>query len=187
MKKRLVWITILTLISALFLVGCGSDQNTASDNNSHNNSDKTSALVEPAQLLTKQEAEEILGEPVKDAKVNTNPIGQIILFYEPVAETTSLRYVQLSVNQTAAMPEAMRESGSSAATLFADSKKLLEQAETVSGLGDDAFWGGSGLAAGAGLHVLKGDVYFTIDAALGDDAASREAAEKQAEKILSRL
>lgn len=183
MRNRLVWITLLVLFSALFLVGCGGEQDTASDNNANN----SSALVDPTQLLTKQEAEEILGEPVKEAKVNSNPIGQQILFYEPVNETASMRYVQLSVNQTAAMPEAMRESGSSAATLFADAKTLLEQAETVSGLGDDAFWGGSGLAAGAGLHILKGDVYFTIDAALGNDVASREAAEKQAERILNRL
>lgn len=179
MRNKLVWIILLALFSALFLVGCGAEQDAASNN--------SSPLVDPTQLLTRQEAEEILGEPVKEAAVRSTPIGQMILFYEPANESTSPRYVQLSVNQTSAMPEAMRESGSSAATLFADSKKLLEQAETVSGLGDDAFWGGSGLAAGAGLHVLKGDVYFTIDAALGDDAASRAAAEKQAEKILNRL
>lgn len=71
MRNRLVWITLLALFSALFLVGCGTEQDTASDTSS-------SSLVDPTQLLTKQEAEEILGEPVKEAKVNSSPIGQQI-------------------------------------------------------------------------------------------------------------
>ena len=67
MGNRLVWITLLALFSALFLVGCGTEQDTASDTSS-------SSLVDPTQLLTKQEAEEILGEPVKKPRSTVVPL-----------------------------------------------------------------------------------------------------------------
>jgi hypothetical protein len=146
-----------------------------------------STLVDPAVLLTKADAEAILGTPVKDPEVTTNPMGQKILHYSPAAQATKVRYVQISVNQTAAMPERMTKNGMSAPKLFADSAKLLGEVQVLSGFGDKAFWGGSGLKAGAGLHVLKKDVYFSIDVALGSEQADRQAAEKLAKQALSRM
>jgi len=144
-------------------------------------------LVDPAALLTRADAEAVLGTPVKDPEVTTNPMGQKILHYSPVAQGTRVRYVQISVNQTAAMPNRMTRNGMSGPKLFEDSAKLLGTVQRLSGFGDKAFWGGSGLKAGAGLHVLKGDVYFSIDVALGNEQADRQAAEGLAKQALSRM
>jgi hypothetical protein len=144
-------------------------------------------LVDPAVLLTRADAEAVMGTPVKDSTVTTNPMGQKILHYSPVTEGTKVRYVQISVNQTAAMPDRMTRNGMSAPKLFEDSARLLGAVQQVSGFGDKAFWGGSGLKAGAGLHVLKGDVYLSIDVALGNEQADRQAAEGLAKQALSRM
>ncbi|MEW6364311.1 MAG: hypothetical protein AB1714_06685 [Acidobacteriota bacterium] len=145
------------------------------------------ALVDPAVLLTKADAEAVLGTPVKDPEATANPMGQKIVHYSPAAQGTKVRYVQISVNQTAAMPERMRKNGMSAPKLFEDSARLLSGVQMLTGFGDKAFWGGSGLKAGAGLHVLKGDVYFSVDVALGSEQADRQAAEKLAKLALSRM
>ncbi len=150
--------------------------------------DGAGALVDPAVLLTRADAEAALGAPVKVPEVTTNPMGQKILHYTPAAQGTKVRYVQISVSQTAAMPARMTRNGMSAPKLFENSLRLLgTSAQNLTGFGDKAFWGGSGLKAGAGLHVLKGDVYFSIDAALGNEQADRTAAEKLAKQALGRM
>lgn len=88
---------------------------------------------------------------------------------------------------TADMTEKMQEGGYNAARLYEDSLKLLEDAQEVKGLGEKAFWGGNGLKMGAGLHVLDGDVYFSITVALGEEEADLQAAKKLAPKVLKRL
>ena len=150
-------------------------------------SSEAGALVDPAMLVTKADVEAVLGAAVKDPKVTTNPMGQKTVFYSPAAEGTKVRYVQISLNQTAAMPERMTKNGMSAPRLFADTAKMLSDLKEVPGLGDKAFWGGSGLKPGAGLHVLKGHAYFAVDVALGNEQACRQAAEKLARQALSRM
>lgn len=144
-------------------------------------------LVDPAVLVTRADAEAVLGTSVEEPAMTTNPMGQRILHYSAAAQGTKVRFVQISVSQTAAMPEKMIRNGMSAPKLFDDSVKLLGAVQMVSGVGDKAFWGGSGLKAGAGLHVLKGDVYFSVVVVLGNEQANREAAEKLARQALSRM
>jgi len=182
--KKTCWAFAILPLFLLTVVACGGS---TSSESAAAPGPAATALVDPAVLLTKADAEAVLGTPVKDPEVITNPMGQKILNYKPVAEGTQVRYVQISVNQTAAMSERMIKNGMSAPKLYDDSVKLLGGVEQVSGFGDKAFWGGSGLKAGAGLHVLKGQVYFSIDVALGDEQADRQAAEKLAKQALGRM
>ena len=98
-----------------------------------------------------------------------------------------MRFVQISLVATQNMNDSLRESGYSAAKLFEDSKKLLGKPKAISGLGEQAFWGGSGLKAGAGLHVLGEDAYLNITVASGDKKRNLEEAKSLAEKALERL
>lgn len=144
--------------------------------------------VNPCSLLTVQEAAQAMGRPAKAvvSKTKTNPIGQRICFWD-VPDDSQMRFVQVSLVCTSAMPKGMTKSGYNAARLFADSKKLLGRPPAAPGLGREAFWGGSGLKAGAGLHVLAGECYFTVSAAGGAPGQALPRAKKLAAKILSRL
>ena len=80
-----------------------------------------------------------------------------------------------------------------AGKLFNQTKALIKEAKVISNIGDDAYYGGSGLKLGAGLNVLvqaKG-VSFTVDLGLGfgnkDDAKHIEIETKLAQKVLGRL
>lgn len=174
------WAMLLALGFILASVAaCGDDEDK-----------KTSpgGVLNPCMLVSQGEASEALGAPVKAGQLKgaANPLGQSICFYEGQAED-AIRFVQISLVATQNMNANMRESGYTAAKLFADSKKLLGKPKAISGLGQEAFWGGSGLKAGAGLHVLSKDAYLNITVASGDAKKDLKAAKELAEKALKRL
>lgn len=179
--KAFKW--VLLLLAALLiasLAACGDDEEeTASP---------AGGVLNPCMLVSSEDAAEALGGPVKEGQLKgaANPLGQSICFYEGQAEG-AMRFVQISLVATQGMNDSLRESGYSAAKLFADSKKLLGKPKAISGLGEQAFWGGNGLKAGAGLHVLGKDVYLNITVASGDKKRNLEEAKSLAEKVLERL
>lgn len=144
--------------------------------------------LNPCNLITQEEAAQALGGAVKPARLQeaANPLGQSICYYEGQA-SDAVRFVQISLVTTANLSPSLRESGYGADKLFHDSKKLLGQPQEVNGLGQEAFWGGSGLKAGAGLHVLGKEAYLNITVASGDEKRDLEAAKDLAEKALDRL
>lgn len=185
-RKALCLCAVLLLTISCLSAGCAKD---SVQENPRNDSEQLQAVdsLDPALLITREDAEAILKEPCKEAAITTNPMGQQVCFYEPQTEGMTVRFVQLSVISSDAMTEQMKQQGYDAAQLFEDSKNLLEDIEEVPDYGDQAFWGGNGLKAGAGLHVLKGDVYFSVVVGLGEEAADLEAARELARKVLNRL
>ncbi len=172
----------LLLLAGLLMAGvaaCGDDEEKTSS---------VGGVLNPCLLVSQEEAAKAMGGPVKAGQLKgaANPLGQSICFYDGQADT-SLRFVQISLVATQNMNANLRESGYNAAKLFKDSKKLLGKPKKISGLGEDAFWGGSGLKAGAGLHVLGKDAYLNITVASGDGKRDLEAAKTLAEKALERL
>jgi len=134
-------------------------------------------------MLTQADAQKALGQAVKPAKSRgPNTIGQSICFYEGATDK-AVRYVQLSLTLP---PPAIRKNMNSA-QLFAQTRASLQGAQPVKGVGDKAFWGGSGLKPGAGLHVLKGDYYLTVDVASGDPVRNLAQAKGLAGEVLKRL
>jgi hypothetical protein len=115
-------------------------------------------LFEPCKLISKVEAEEIMGTALKEGQYSENKlVGQKICLYE-AADSDSFAFLQISLTQDAFMAPKVLASGQSAKTIFSSIKDAFPDRESVGGIGDDAF------LATPGLHVLKGDYYLTIGA-----------------------
>ncbi|MGE5415586.1 MAG: hypothetical protein ACM3UZ_02245 [Acidobacteriota bacterium] len=183
------WISlVLVFILVLSLqFGCGQSKVSDTSATKSETQSDSGAIVDTSKLITKADAEAILGEPVKEPRVNTNVMNQKIYFFDPVKQGTKVRFVQLSVVQTAEMPEKITKYGTNAKSLFDQTTKMIEGATPISGFGDKAVWGGHGLKVGSGLHILKGDVYLNIDVGLGDGQADLEAEKKLAKTALDRM
>jgi hypothetical protein len=175
MRKRKPWWVAVVL---LLTVACGEAEAPA---------DKAAAL-DPCRLVTRAEAAQALGQEVGPAerRVTGNALGQVICLY-PAAQEGELRFVQVSLVCDRDLAPELRQAGYSAARLFADTRKLLKRAQAVEGLGAEAFWGGSGLKAGAGLHLLASGVYLNLTVASGDPRRDLAAARELAARILQRL
>lgn len=134
-------------------------------------------------LLTQAEAAEALGMPVSPGKpTGPNAIGQTICFFSGEGDK-AVHYVQLSLT----LPPPRLRANMPASRIFASSREMTAGAREISDLGDKAFWGGSGLKMGAGLHVLRGNYCFTVDVASGDPEKNLAIAQKLARLVLQRL
>lgn len=165
------------LVVGLFIAGCSSSPDQQTDAPG----DAASAM-NPCSLVTVEEVQHALGSTLKLDYPNPvpNQIGQTICFYDSVGD--SMEFVQISLI-----------AGDYAKSTYFDSKELVEEFSSVDDLGDDSYYGGSGLKYGAGLHtyVEKQGIYLNINVGLGfqnDDKDAHLAAEKSLmEKALTRL
>ncbi len=131
-------------------------------------------------LLTQEEAEVLLGEPVKgpELKETKNPLGQKMCLYSTVS---SSRLIQISVIRTADMAPKIRKQGQSASKIYRTTKEMLDPMEQVEGVGDDACWGTPG------LHILKGAIYVLVSVGNTSKRENLELTRRIAEKVLPRL
>lgn len=110
-------------------------------------------LVEPCELITKNDAASLLGEPVKDAeKSKQKAVGMMLCLYNPV-DDNSMRFLQITLTQPAAMPP----NDETPSSIFHDLKDgLSEKQIALEGVGDEAF-----IATG-GLYLLEGEYSISI-------------------------
>ena len=76
--------------------------------------------------------------------------------------------------------------------IFISTKSFVENKTDVPGLGEEAYYGGSGLKAGAGLHILVNDntsINISVGLGLGNDNREEHLADekKLAQIILPQL
>ncbi|MFO8083731.1 MAG: hypothetical protein R6U27_05375 [Desulfobacterales bacterium] len=127
------------------------------DHDAHATDPKMSSqLIEPCELIPRTEAEEILGEEMKDGLYSENKVvGQKICFYE-AADENSFAFLQVSLTQNSFISANVLASGQNAQTIFNSIKEAFPDRQDIEGMGDDAF------IATPGIHILKGDYYLTI-------------------------
>lgn len=119
---------------------------------------KAAQLIEPCQLITKAEAEEIMVVAFKEGQHSENKVvGQKMCLYE-AADENSFAFLQISLTQNAFIPPKIFASGQTAQTIFGTIKEAFPDREAINGAGDDAF------IATPGVHILYGDYYMTIGA-----------------------
>ncbi|MCF8034144.1 MAG: hypothetical protein K9K66_15705 [Desulfarculaceae bacterium] len=144
------------------------------------------ALAEPPTacgLLTPAQVGSALGLAVNPGKPNgPNPMGQSMCFFAGKG-TRVAGYAQLTLT----LPPPKLRKNLPASRLFAGARSHTPEAQPVGGLGDQAFWGGTGAKMGAGLHVLTGDYYLIVDTATGDKAKDLAAAKQLAGLALKKL
>jgi hypothetical protein len=141
---------------------------------------QAAGALSPCDLITKEEVEAIVGEPVslpeyKDAR---NPLGQKMCQYNTVSAS---RLIQISVIRTSDMLPKVREGGQSAESIYQTTKTAITPLEEVKGIGDDAFW------ATPGLHILQGNAYVVVSVGNTGKRENLELARKIAGKVMSRL
>jgi hypothetical protein len=134
--------------------------------------------------LTRDEVAAVMGAPVGEVESHpANPMGQSVCYFD-IPAGMKIRFAQLQMVRSDWAAKAATKWDAS--SLFANNMSFLEDLEEVSGIGETAYWGGSGLKLGAGLHVLDQDVYITVQAAMGDEQASLDAAKSLAKLVLER-
>ena len=124
-------------------------------------------LIEPEELISREEAAALLGEPVKDGdKTVMESVGQKIVFYDPEMEG-SFGFLQLSLTQQAFMPAG---STITPEEIYGAAKAGLDDTSDfeVSGIGDECFSGTPG------LHILASRYYIVIGAGNSDDPAVQD-------------
>ncbi len=195
MNKKLNSVIVLGLFVSLFGAGCGNTTAQTGSTVTKAIEKAVSAKVyDPCALLSADDVKAFYPNEtitLKDEKSKeANVVGQRICFFDIGDD---MKFVQLSIVQTAEMAANVRSGGQSAETIFAQEKQLVKDAEAVSGLGDEAYYGGSGLGLGKGTHVLvKGKgLKFNIDIGLGfgntDKQKHMDIENALAKKVLERL
>ena len=133
--------------------------------------DETTGGVELCSLVTKEEAEAVLGEPVD----------------EPETGAATCVYIASAIDSLGSVAVGHFEYPGEelAASSFDSSKETGGEIEPVSGIGDDAYW----QAGIDGLSVLVGKHYLLISVTLKsqDDAAALEASKELAQQVIDRL
>ncbi len=145
----------------------------------------TTALAEkgvnPCDLVTKAEVEALAGEAMAAPDLQEQAmIGQRICFFS-AASDDSFRFVQVTLQQLASMPEAMVKAGRTPRQNFDGIRDMLETTIPVEGVGDEAYIGTPG------LHVMVGEVYLGIDVGNSDDPANQVMLKKLAAMVVPRL
>ncbi len=146
-------------------------------------------IYNPCQLLTTKEIQSVFPAAnititLQDDKA-ANPLGTRRCFWD--ANETNMQFVQLSITSDAEAKTMQT------AQQFENNKQYIENVQSVPNLGDEAYYGGSGLKAGAGLHVLvknKG-VLIHIVVGLGfgnkDEQKHLEIETSIAKKVIEKL
>ncbi|MBV5326341.1 MAG: hypothetical protein JZU65_01700 [Chlorobium sp.] len=143
------------VIALFILQGCGNPSQNGKEEKPAVQQAQKITIIEPSHLVTQQDAEKILGEPVMEAVRTEKPIvGLKLCMYNPVNEQ-STSFLQITLTQNGFMlPE-----GTSTASIYNRLKKNFEGTRTdIRDLGDDAF-----IATG-GLYILKENCYIMIAA-----------------------
>ena len=166
--KKTIFVLAAVLMAAL-AAGCSGSEPEAEKQKVN--------IIDPCELISKTEVEQLIGEPMKDPQKRDNRVvGQKLCIYES-AKDDSFRFFQISLTQQAFMPP----KGQSPKSIYESLKANFPDAARVEGIGDDAF------IAPPGLHIIKGGCYITIGVGNSNDPKNREIIKASGEKAVENL
>jgi hypothetical protein len=179
MKPRITFMVLL--LSLLALTGCGGAKTEETKNTSGTplqstgSSKPSSGKLDACGLLTKADAESLLAGSVKEPTTTRNENGDTVVSQCRYSNAAGDMQVGLLARQSPTTAEAKQVFGNARSA----SKDLSgADPQTISNLGDDAYWTSGNLSQ---LNVLKDDFWLIITARQGKGdrlAASKEAANK---------
>ncbi|MCU0835870.1 MAG: hypothetical protein MUC77_15785 [Chromatiaceae bacterium] len=167
-------ITTAVLLAALSIQACDNGQEEPATQAA---SPPAQAAIDPCDLITRDDAAHLLGEPMlQGERRDEGRVGMTLCLYNP-ADPDSLGFLQVSINQPGAA-----SSGASPAQIFQDIRDAMSDGRTdLDGLGDAAF-----IATG-GIYVLQGERMISIGAGNTSQPEVRERLREAAEIALERL
>lgn len=194
---------ILILFSTTaMLSSCSSSDSNAPTGNAEQKTEnvtaghavETQGRFNSCDLLTRSDILEFFpGAHIKITKQGDVPVeatGQRICFYD--LSEDEMIFVQTELARTSDMAQELIKAHRNAGANYRAVRDIMDNPEKIGGIGIDAWYGGSGLRAGAGLHVLLDeDTAITVTAGLGkgnDDKNAHIRIEKiLAEKMMANL
>lgn len=142
-----------------------------------------SAQKHACDYLSKNEVQMVMGTGIGEITPQpANPMGQSVCFFD-IPSDTAVRFAQLQMFRTGWAKGKQWTSKSQ----FENNMSFLDALQEIPGIGEKAYWGGSGLKLGAGLHVLYKDTYFTVQAATGDPTDNLEKAKALAGRVIKNI
>jgi hypothetical protein len=156
--------------------------------------ESTAGLLDACSLLTSEQIQSVLGEPVTETKPTVKAERGIGLSQCYFVLPTASNSMVLTVFQKGSSANARDPSGLWKETFHhepGEEKKGEEKEEKakpqkIDGLGDEAFWTGN--AIGGALYVLKANTYLRISVGgRGDQAEKTQKCRALAEIVLQRL
>lgn len=160
---------LFLICAAGLLIGCqsaqpaveGSSAAAASEDSSISQPAAATALITPQELISKSEAESLLGQSVVDCTPTENAaVGQSLCFYDSQEENSS-SFLQIGITQQAAMSAG---SPNTPQSIYDTTKEAFgEDATMVDGIGDEAM-----LVTG-GYYVMSDGYLLQIAAGNTDD------------------
>jgi uncharacterized membrane protein len=174
------------LISILGLAGCGGPnvretKNASDKEQSANSGTRSKGKFDACALLTKEDVESFLAEPVgTPATTHTEAMGNTV---------TQCRYSAPSGNKRVGLLLRQAATTDGAAKIFRQARDTSKElsgadAQVIEGLGESAYWIGGNLKQ---LNVLKGDAWLIVTATLGNGTDQLTASKTVSQKILSRM
>ncbi len=159
-------IRILPLCTVLLFAGCGGNSTRQPETGGGNTAvqQQASKIIEPCQLITQEEAAQLLGEAVNPAeKSEQKVVGMKLCLYSP-ASGEPIPFLQVSLTQDAFFPPG----GVGTASIYNSLKDNFKGMRTdVEGVGDDAF-----ITTG-GIYIMADGYYIQIGAGNTSNAAIR--------------
>ncbi|MDK2981936.1 MAG: hypothetical protein PWQ55_2283 [Chloroflexota bacterium] len=164
MKSKYIRAILIGVWAIALLIGCQSAQpagNESAGSAAGVQSAGAARLITPQELISKAEAENILGESVRDCTPSENAaVGQSLCFYDSQDET-SFRFLQIAITQQAAIPS---ENGITPQTIYDTTKDTFgPDALPVDGIGDEA------MLVSGGYSVMSDGYLLQISAGNTDD------------------
>ncbi|MBU1568694.1 MAG: hypothetical protein KJ630_24090 [Proteobacteria bacterium] len=145
MKRMLLATTCIMLMFFLF---CGCDSNPKGKAVSAG-----AKMIEPAMIITKEDAKSFTGVDFVDCTVKEQPVvGLKLCVYEK-----DEAFLQIGLTQSVFMD---KKSGNTPESLFLTTKNAFKDAVKIDSVGDDNF------LAPPGLHILKDSYYLTVSLGL---------------------
>lgn len=181
-KSCLPAILLLAIVSVVVLSACSSSENekTSSEGEVRAVASATasSRAFNSCDLLTKADINKLFpgvtvritgqGDKAKEA------IGIRICFYD--LSPNDMKFIQTSLSRTSDLTPELVKAGRTAGKMYYINKGLIKNPVSVSGMGKEACYGGSGLNAFAGLHILiDQDTVLTVNVGLGTGNADKTA------------
>lgn len=144
--KTMFLATTCIMLTLCLLCGCDSNPKGAV-------SAAVAKMIEPAMIITKEDAQAVTGINFADCTVKEQPVvGLKMCVYEKDGA-----FLQVGLTQSAFMD---KKGGNTPESLYRTTKSAFKDAVKIDGVGDDNF------LAPPGLHILKGGYYMTVSLGL---------------------